>query len=125
MKKILLSIKPEYAHAIIEGRKKVEYRKIVPKHLDQGIAVIYSSSPEKMVIGEFVFNRIIELPPDELWETTKNLGCVEKSFFDSYFETKRIGFAFEVSKVVKYSTPITLSEMSIKTAPQSWMYLNA
>lgn len=124
MKIILLSIKPKFAHAILEGRKKVEYRKSIPKGMKDGIAVIYSSFPEKKIIGEFRFDSILENTPDKIWEHTKNVGGVEKEFFDEYFENKSKAFAFVVSAIQIYDNPKQLSEFNISKAPQSWMYID-
>lgn len=123
MKKILLSIKPYYAHAILCGIKTVEYRRNVPKEVQSGIAYIYSSSPEKMIIGEFKYKRILSMSPDKLWEETKERGGIELNFFISYFLNKSIGYAFDIESVRKYEYPIALKEFGIKRAPQSWMYV--
>ena len=46
MSKILLSIKPEYAHKILEGTKKYEFRKHLPKKKIEKI-IIYSKKKLK------------------------------------------------------------------------------
>jgi predicted transcriptional regulator len=46
---IIISVKPEHAHNIIVGRKTVELRR---RFTDtSAIVLIYSSSPEKALIG--------------------------------------------------------------------------
>lgn len=58
MSKILLSIKPEYAHKILEGTKKYEFRKHLPKKKIEKI-IIYSTAPDGSVIGEFAWYGVI------------------------------------------------------------------
>ena len=49
--KVLLSIKPEYAKVILQGKKQFEFRKTRCK---EGIdrIIFYASSPQKEVVGE-------------------------------------------------------------------------
>ena len=51
MSVILLSIKPEYCRKIFEGTKKYEFRKHLAQN-DVEKIVVYSTAPEKKVIGE-------------------------------------------------------------------------
>lgn len=48
----LISIRPRYAHAILDGRKTVEFRK---RRLAEDVThvVIYSTRPDRAVIGFF------------------------------------------------------------------------
>ena len=51
MSVILLSIKPEYCKKIFEGTKKYEFRKHLAQN-DVEKIVVYSTAPEKKVVGE-------------------------------------------------------------------------
>lgn len=123
MRKILLSIKPCYAHDILAGIKTVEYRKAVPKKLQSGIAYIYSSFPEKKIVGEFKYKGILAMSPDRLWEETKGRGGIKEGFFNSYFSNKRIAYAFDIESIKKYEEPMKIESLGLKKAPQSWMYV--
>ena len=56
-KYVLLSIKPEYASAIANGIKKVEFRKRIFSETVER-AFVYSSSPVKKIIGSFFVSHI-------------------------------------------------------------------
>lgn len=120
MGRILLPIKPQYAHAIIEGRKTVEYRKVRPKD-NNGVVIIYSSSPECKVIGEFSYDGILALPPEELWNSTHDRGCIEKKDYDKYYNGKTIGYAFNIVSSTVYDEPKILADYGIERAPQLWV----
>ena len=79
---VILSIKPVYAHAIMDGTKKVEFRKkIFKRPVDK--VFVYSSSPEKKIVGFFTISDIIEDKPERLWEEFEKVGGIEKkNFFD-------------------------------------------
>ena len=63
---VILSIKPEYAKAIMSGKKRVEFRRKIFKRPVNKVYV-YSSSPVKKIIGFFIIDSIIEDSPLRLW----------------------------------------------------------
>ena len=74
---ILLSIKPEYSKNIFNGTKKYEFRKkLAKKSIDK--IIVYSSSPEKQVIGEVKVLGTLSLNPSLLWETTKKEAGISR-----------------------------------------------
>ena len=88
-RKILISINPEHVKNIISGKKKYEYRKIAAKK-DISTIVIYETIPTKKIVAEAEILGVIELPPEELWQQTKNAAGITKVFFDEYFKTKKL-----------------------------------
>ena len=54
---MLLSIKPQYAKVILEGKKQYEFRKSKPKNGVNRI-IFYASSPQKQVVGEAAIEKI-------------------------------------------------------------------
>src|SRR6266851_9958504 len=61
-KDLLISIKPEYASAILEGRKTVELRRKFPEDVAFGSRLyIYSSSPIQAVVGIASVTRVDRL----------------------------------------------------------------
>lgn len=123
--KVLLSIKPEFAHKIFEGSKKFEFRKTIFKNKSVNKVIVYASSPMKKVIGEFEIDEIISLDPESLWEKTKLLAGISKSFFDSYFNSKELAHAIKIKDSQKYETPLSLhDDFNIKYAPQSFVYID-
>ena len=80
---ILLPISPGYASAIIEGRKKVEFRKLnIPVNIEN--VVIYSTSPEKKIVGSFSLSKITKATPEKLWQDFKEIGYVDNEFVFEY-----------------------------------------
>ena len=62
----LLSIRPEYVQQIIEGTKKVEFRKKVFSNTVKKV-VVYSSYPQKRIVGYFRVTNIIIDTPLDIW----------------------------------------------------------
>ena len=123
MSTMLLSIKPEYAKVILEGKKQYEFRKIKPKEYVNHI-ILYASSPQKQVVGEAVIDEILEGTPKEIWEIAKSAAGITRKFFFSYYAGKDKAVAYKLKDVVTYKVPKELSDYGISQAPQSFIYLD-
>ena len=56
----LLSIKPKYGYAILDGKKKFELRKCIGKPINTGdLVVMYFSTPVKAIMGYFIAGKVI------------------------------------------------------------------
>ena len=106
MMNLLISIKPEFVEKIIsldkkyefiEGNKDslfVKYNKLLIKNTIKSI--IYSTYPEKKIVGYFEFKELIKDSPINLWNKFSHVsGTTEESFF-KYFEGKKEGFAINI-----------------------------
>ena len=123
--KVLLSIKPEYVEAIINGTKRFEYRKRIFRQKDIECIVVYATKPFGKVVGEFYFEEILENDPETIWGLTYSYAGVTKDFFLEYFKDRAKGFAIKIKKFIEYEVPIELSEFNANTkiAPQSFCYI--
>lgn len=120
--KILLAIKPEFADKILSGIKKYEYRKVI---FTKKVAkvIIYASSPVSKVVGEFTIDSIVKGKPDKVWQATKNYAGITESYFKDYFKGKDTAYAIKIKDCCKYSKPLSLKEIGVQYAPQSFVYL--
>ena len=119
----ILSIKPIYADAILEGSKQVEFRrKVFKKSVDK--VFIYSSSPKKEIVGYFTIDEIVEEKPKSLWKKFSKVGGIEKTAFFKYFEGLDKGFSIKIDKVKKFEKGFDPKDIIENfTAPQSYIYL--
>ena len=124
MKAVLLSIKPEFSRKIFEGSKKYEFRKLVFKDSSAKRVIVYSSAPEKKVVGEFEIDSILEGSPDVIWEQTKRESGITKEFYDTYFHGRDKAYAIKVASVKRYKSPKSLADFGHRLAPQSFAYVN-
>ena len=122
MCKILLSINPQHVANIVQGKKCYEYRKKACKRKVDKI-VIYSTSPVKQIIGEVEVLDTLEMDKEELWKLTKEQSGITKRFYNAYYSGKTTAVAYKLGAVLEYETPQLLTEIGVKVAPQSFMYL--
>lgn len=75
-------------------------------------------------MGEFEIEEIIIDTPKKLWDLApENTGISEEKFY-KYFENKEKGYAIKIGKLIRYKTMKNLKDFSIKSAPQSFVYIN-
>lgn len=123
---VLLSIKPKYVEEILEGNKKYEFRKSIFKQKENIEWVyIYSTSPQKLIVGAFTIERIIEDHPRSLWKKFKEFsGVSEEAFFD-YFGSSIRGFAIKIDELEIFEHPIDPREFIPDfTPPQFFCYID-
>ncbi len=122
--RVLLSIRPQFANAILEGTKLFELRRKIFRDNDVRRVVIYASSPVCRVVGEFSIDAVLALEPTKLWFHTSRGAGVDRKFFDDYFRGRTIGFAIKVTNPKRYAKPRRLEEQyGITRPPQSFCYL--
>lgn len=123
MRKILISINPEYVDLILKKIKRFEYRTKVAQKDIQSI-IVYCTYPTKKVVAEVAIKRIIEAKPEELWQMTYEHGGVSKKFYDEYFAGREKAYAYELGEVKQFKEPKTLKDFNLDFAPQSFVYIN-
>lgn len=105
------------------GIKKVEFRKkIFKKPVDK--VFVYSSSPEKKIIGYFTIGEIVEDSPEKLWKKFNKVGGISKKDFFEYYKNVEMGFSISVDTYEKFEDGIDPTDFFEKfCAPQSYIYL--
>jgi len=121
----ILSIKPKYVNAILEGDKKYEFRKTSFRR-DVREVFVYATKPIGKIVCKFYVGEIIEDKPEKLWKNYRDLsGLTEEEFF-TYFSGMRKGVAIEIEDVEKFKEPIDPKMIYPEfTPPQSWIYLSS
>lgn len=122
MCKLLMSINPQHVDRILAGEKRFEYRKNRCKQKVDSI-LIYSTAPVMRIVGEVEVKGVIEDSPQNVWIKTSSASGIDKAFFDAYYTDKKVAVAYVLGKVKRYSKPHFLADYGIKSAPQSFVYI--
>lgn len=124
-KRVLLSIHPEHAEAILAGRKSYEFRKVIFREQVNEV-VMYATSPVCRVIGTFEIEEIYSATPEEVWSKAKDVAGVTQELFSEYFSGRDIAHAIKVIKPLRFSRPKPLSQyLKSNVPPQSFCYILA
>jgi predicted transcriptional regulator len=126
LRNLVLSIHPEYAHAILSGAKTVELRRRIPVDTKQGSTLyIYATSPTKALIGQATIESSFSAPLNELWDSYGPQSYVSKKKFFEYFTGCDIGSAFQLKNPSTFKKLLSLDSLKSEidfVAPQSFLY---
>lgn len=125
-KALVMSIKPEYANLIFKGRKTVELRRRIPRHISEGTLIfVYVTKPIKAICGAFRVKEVIEKSVDKLWNLVGEDSCISKNDFVFYFSGLNNGTAIKIDDVWYLDSPIYLCDTQNFQVPQSFRYATA
>lgn len=121
---VLLSLRPEFAAAILSGHKRYEFRRTIFRRRGVTAALLYSNSSERRVVGAFEIGRVYEATPERLWEKYRHVAGIDESAFFAYFEGVNRGYAIGISRVHRFTPPVDpYAALEDFVAPQSFYYL--
>ncbi|MFJ4228415.1 hypothetical protein ACIPYV_12715 [Paenarthrobacter nicotinovorans] len=120
-----MSIRPEFADAILSGQKVVEFRKR-PVADDVSHVLIYATMPVGSLLGWFVVRGQQTMSPKRLWSTFRGVGGISKSRFFDYYDQREHGTGILVETAGRFLEPVPLSKLGTTLRPpQSFQYLTA
>lgn len=120
---VLLSVHPEYAESILDGSKRVEFRKTRFRN-SPDLAVLYATSPMMRIVGYFKVKGIDTKSVDGLWRKYGKVSGMSRDSFRSYYGDSKVGVALSVGEAKRLRRPMPLSSvLKPATPPQSFRYL--
>lgn len=130
MKTILvLSIRASHAENILEGRKKVELRRVRPKLQKGDVVLIYSPRPAMALVGGFVVKEVIVAQPGQLWRQVGSVSGLTKHQFTHYYSGASVAFGICIDTTWRLDKPVSLAVLRRCwlpfTPPQCFRYLGA
>jgi predicted transcriptional regulator len=125
-----MSIVSKQARKILQGTKKYEFRKNIPRiEAHEPLRVImYSSQEDKAIIGGFAVGQVLREPLDRLMELTGYASDPEAiAWFTRYYAGRSVCNALEVVHPQQLESPIGLDELRTIVPgfrpPQNFIYL--
>ena len=121
----LMSIRPQFAGPILDGSKRVEFRKR-PLAADIGTVVIYATKPVGAILGEFVVDEQAVGKPEELWARFADVAGIDREGFFNYYDGSTRAVGIVIGRVNRYdqSRPLGAVDPGARP-PQSFKYLPA
>lgn len=122
VKALLISTKPEYVTKILDGSKIFEFRKRLCKE-GVSLMIVYSTSPRMKVVAFAKILGKLSGSPRDLWKETKQSAGISHKEHRSYFKGRKTAYAYELGEVTIFEPEKNLSDHGIRTAPQSFAYI--
>ena len=106
----LISIRPNFAEAILTGEKTVEIRRRIPA-LEIGTRLwIYATRPLGAIVGTAMVEKVIEGTPTELWETCMDQIALGQCEYDEYFAGTDRALGIVLSEITRWH-PIGIDQL--------------
>lgn len=124
---LLLSVRPRFAQALLAGTKTVEIRRRFPDVPAGMMVVVYSSSPEKAVIGTMQAKALVRSTAIAIWRDYSEAIALEESELTDYLDGASECSVLELSHPQLWPSPVSLNELRrvLHLEPaQSFRYLN-
>ena len=120
-RRVLISVRPNFASALFAGRKRFEFRRVRSSVRPGDLALVYETAPTSKVVGEFSVGRVISGTLAEIaaYAEEDMLEQVQAYLFGTKTST-----AIEALNPSRFASAISLSTLlpGLK-APQSYMFL--
>lgn len=119
-----MSIRPAFADAILQGKKRVEFRK-KPIAPDVTHVIVYATQPVKAVVGAFSVKGQETADPESLWRKYCHIAGIDRGKFDAYYGAHSQGTGIQIGEVLRASSALDLEvALGLPRPPQSFRYID-
>lgn len=124
---LLLSVRPRYAAALLDGSKTVEVRR-TPVRLEPGtVALVYSTSPQRALVGAVRIADIVTRAPSTIWGRYGPATGLRRAEYDAYLDTAASATALVIDARCTFPTPVPLQHLRDRAdgfvVPQSYRFV--
>jgi predicted transcriptional regulator len=124
---LLLSVRPRFAHAILDGTKTVELRRRRIAALPGTSVILYATCPTKAVVGTARIARTVVCRPETAWRDHAISLGLERHEFDGYLAGATSACLLFLEKAEWLESPLSLAELRLTPSfrpPQSYRYVS-
>lgn len=123
---ILLSLRPRFARAILDGTKTVELRRRRVRASPGTRLVLYASAPTMAVVGMASLGAVLTCDADAAWENHGPKLGLNRAELDDYLQGRPACLLF-LEGVLKLDEPLRLSDLRQGAQfqpPQSYRFVS-
>lgn len=123
---LLLSLRPRFAQAILEGTKTIELRRTRVSAPPGTLLVLYASSPVMAVVGVATLAERDTASPATIWRRYRGRLGLSRAEFSDYFTGAEHATALSIADPRTLPYPLTLARLRTYSAfqpPQSYRYI--
>jgi predicted transcriptional regulator len=123
----LLSVRPRFADALLNGSKTVEIRRRRAHLVHGSLCLLYASSPVCALVGAMRVHMTDTGSPDVIWGRWGSQTGLSRDEYDAYLLGSALPCAIVVGAAVRFARPVALSELRRRqnafVTPQSYRFL--
>ena len=117
---VILSLHQKWWQKMAAGEKVLELRKSKPQCNAPFRSLVYITGGVG-IVGEFICPEVLEVKNFE--EAEKKSRVPAHDIHNYAAGSRRKVYGWEITAVKEYPRTVTLEELGIKRAPQSWQYM--
>lgn len=106
----IISIRPNFAEAILSGSKSIELRRRIPPITVGTKLWIYATKPVGAVVGFATITDILRGSPDAIWALGNAEAGIDRAAFDKYFEGTENAIGIRLASIERCQ-PVSIEEM--------------
>lgn len=125
---LLLSVRPRFAQGLLSGTKTAEVRRRFPEISADTTVAIYSSSPEKAVLGTMKVRALVRSTAAGIWRDYEDAIAIDRAELSDYLEGASECCVIELDTPKLWPQPVSLDLMRrvLRVEPaQSFRYLTS
>lgn len=125
---LLLSVRPRFARGLLSGTKTAEIRRRFPDIPAGMTVIIYSTSPEKAILGTMRAKQTVRSNADDIWRDYADVIAIGRPELTDYLDGASECSVLELESPNVWSRPVQLAELrSVLDVepPQSFRYLTS
>jgi len=123
----LLSVRPRFAEALLDGSKTVEIRRRRAHIAGGALCLVYASSPVRALVGAIRVRETDTDTPDALWQRWGMHTGLDRDEYDAYLLGSTQPCAIVVAAATRFIGPVVLPELRRRqhefVTPQSYRFL--
>ena len=126
---LLISVRPYWAAKLLSGEKTVELRRTRPRTWTGMPVWVYSSSPQRSLVGVSWLRDLEEGDVSEVWRRVAGGSAATFDEYSAYFAGASRAFGLRLDPVVQLGNAVGLRDLRAAVPgfrpPQSWRYVGA
>lgn len=117
----MISIKPRYAQDILDGKKDIEVRRLVPKALQKSDIIFVTVTGTGGAV-KFVFkvDDVLKVEKVLFWEIFSYRLSLSRTEYEGYLHGVFFPYGLEIHNPRRLSDGYTVEDFGLKRAPQSF-----
>ena len=123
---LLLSLRPRFANAILDGTKTVELRRRPINALPGTRVILYSTAPVMAIVGTAYLRKVDVEAPQAAWKRCKRHLGLDKGEFDAYLDGSTNAYLLHLETISRLNEPLHLHQLRQSGGfhpPQSFRYI--
>jgi predicted transcriptional regulator len=125
---VLLSLRPRFAGALLDGTKTVEIRRRPVRFHVGALCLLYASSPARALTGALLVAGVDCGTPGELWRRHGPRTSLTRKEYDDYLHGRSTACALVVTSPIAFRVPVPLAELRRRLKaflpPQSYRFVH-